>query len=163
MDSDDWGSDSDSDSESDDSDDGGDMLKGRAKWLKKTDDTDDKKKRKDEKRAAKAEEGKKGRKEKASKASIYHSLSCPVNWVFVGVGLQSGVSSVFCVMWGEIWAVRSRVEVEGCVWRVAFMIGWFFPALFWTKVRLCFSSPCMMYSAYSWVIDLNTLASHTFW
>ena len=63
MDSDDWGS-SDSDSESDDSDDGGDMLKGRAKWLKKTDDTADLKKRKDEKRAAKAEEGKKGRKEK---------------------------------------------------------------------------------------------------
>lgn len=70
MDSDDWGSDSDSDSESDDSDDGGDMLKGRAKWVKKTDDTDDKKKRKDEKRAAKAEEGKKGRKEKASSRSL---------------------------------------------------------------------------------------------
>lgn len=59
MDSDDWSSDSDSDSDSDGSDDDGDMLKGRAKWLKKTDDTSDIKKRKDEKRAAKVEDGKK--------------------------------------------------------------------------------------------------------
>lgn len=64
MDSDDWASDSESDSDSDLSEDEGDMLKGRAKWLKKTDDVSDTKKRKDEKRAAKAEEGKKGRKEK---------------------------------------------------------------------------------------------------
>lgn len=59
MDSDDWSSDSDSESDSDGSDDDGDMLKGRAKWLKKTDDTLDTKKRKDEKRAAKVEDGKK--------------------------------------------------------------------------------------------------------
>ena len=64
MDSDDWGSDSDSDSSSDDSEEDGNMLKGRAKWLKKTDEGADVKKRKDEKRAAKVEEGKKGRKEK---------------------------------------------------------------------------------------------------
>lgn len=64
MDSDDWGSDSESDSDSEGSEDEADMLKGRAKWLKKTDDTSDKKKRKDEKRAAKIDEGKKGRKEK---------------------------------------------------------------------------------------------------
>lgn len=64
MDSDDWGSDSDSDSSSDDSGDDSNMLKGRAKWLKKTDDTADVKKRKDAKRAAKVEEGKKDRKEK---------------------------------------------------------------------------------------------------
>lgn len=66
MDSDDWGSDSDSDSSSDDSGDDGNMLKGRAKWLKKTDDTADVKKRKDAKRAAKMEEGKKDRKEKVT-------------------------------------------------------------------------------------------------
>lgn len=59
MDSDDWSSDSDSDSDSDGSEDESDMLKGRAKWLKKTDDTSDIKKRKDEKRAAKVEDGKK--------------------------------------------------------------------------------------------------------
>ncbi|CAN0117315.1 unnamed protein product, partial [Ectocarpus sp. 4 AP-2014] len=64
MDSDDWSSDSDSDSDSDASDDDGDMLKGRAKWLKKTDDTSDIKKRKDEKRAAKVEDGKR-KKDKA--------------------------------------------------------------------------------------------------
>lgn len=66
MDSDEWSSDSDSDSDSSGSEDEGDMLKGRAKWLKKTDDTSDIKKRKDEKRAAKVEDGKK-RKEKVSR------------------------------------------------------------------------------------------------
>lgn len=59
LDSDEWSSDSDSDSDSEGSEDEGDMLKGRAKWLKKTDDTSDIKKRKDEKRAAKIEDGKK--------------------------------------------------------------------------------------------------------
>lgn len=74
MDSDDWGSDSDSDSSSDDSGDDGNMLKGRAKWLKKTDDTADVKKRKDAKRAAKLEEGKKDRKEKVTGSFIIWNL-----------------------------------------------------------------------------------------
>ncbi|CAM9880819.1 unnamed protein product, partial [Scytosiphon promiscuus] len=51
-------------SDCDGSEDESDMLKGRAKWLKKTDDTADVKKRKDEKRAAKVEDGKK-KKDKA--------------------------------------------------------------------------------------------------
>lgn len=72
MDSDDWGSDSDSDSDSDDSEDEADMPKGRAKWLKRTDDTADKKKKKEIKRANKTEEGKKGVKDRV------RWIPCPV-------------------------------------------------------------------------------------
>lgn len=75
MDSDDWSSDSDSDSDSDGSDDESDMLKGRAKWLKKTDDTSDIKKRKDEKRAAKVEDGKK------KKEKVYKPKRGGVPWI----------------------------------------------------------------------------------
>lgn len=115
MDSDDWSSDSDLDSDSDGSEDESDMLKGRAKWLKKTDDVSDNKKRKDEKRAAKAAEDGKKRKEKVTQAL----LLCFCGWMSGGGWKMVFVMSLSrrsCVTGMELRGKEHEGASAFCVW-----------------------------------------------